>query len=152
MSKQTDFVHCMLIPLHQHYLLLPNSLIAEVLPITSVTPPQAHSKAWLSYIDWQDRALPIVDLEQLISSELDISGAANKLCILNSLNSETVTEYFAIPCSGSPQLITLNSAALKLTHDQSPSPYLHCQIQIGNKVALLPNLDAIELAIENRDQ
>lgn len=149
-AQQAQFIHCMLIPLQRHYLLLPNSSIAEVIPRTGVIQEQAGDSTWLSFIDWQQQRLPLVYLENLLTDGSEPQSAGNKLCIVNGINPDADIDYFAIPCSGSPQLITLNQAALHLTHDDNNSPYLHCQIKISNKVALIPNLDQIEASI--RDQ
>lgn len=147
MTEQApQFVHCMLIPLNRHYLLLPNSSISEVIPLTGVSEEQADV-SWLSFIDWQQQRLPVVHLEDLLSDGMDTESADTKMCIINGINPDADISAYAIPCTGSPQLITLNQAALHLTHDDNNSPFLHCQIKISNKVALIPNLDQLEDAI-----
>jgi chemosensory pili system protein ChpC len=146
-EQAAQFVHCMLIPLSQHYLLLPNSSISEVIPKTGVR-TETNTQSWLDVIEWQQQRIPVVHLEHLLNDEAAPLSSTNKLCIINGINSEAGISSYAIPCSGSPQLITLNQAALHLTHDDNNSPYLHCQIKISNKVALIPNLDALEHAIK----
>lgn len=142
---KAQFVHCMLIPLSQHYLLLPNSSISQVIPKAGIR-SDSDRQSWLDFMDWQQQRIPVVHLEQLLNDE-PTQDSSNKLCIINGINTEAEVASYAIPCSGSPQLITLNQAALRLTHDDNSSPYLHCQIKISNKVALIPNLDALEHAI-----
>jgi chemosensory pili system protein ChpC len=142
---KAQFVHCMLIPLSQHYLLLPNSSISQVIPKAGIR-SDSDRQSWLDFMDWQQQRIPVVHLEQLLNDE-PAQDSSNKLCIINGINTEAEIASYAIPCSGSPQLITLNQAALRLTHDDNSSPYLHCQIKISNKVALIPNLDALEHAI-----
>ncbi|WP_438970599.1 chemotaxis protein CheW [Methylophaga sp.] len=151
-QNSAQFVHCMLIPLQQHYLLLPNSTIAEVVPRTGIDIDTPSPENWLGYLNWREQSLPIIHLEDLLKAGTDAESSGKKLCIINSINTTTEIEFYAIPCTGSPQLITLNQAALQLTHDDNNSPYLHCQIKIGNKVALIPNLDQIEIAIESQKQ
>lgn len=149
MPNASPFIHCMLIPLQQHYLLLPNSTIAEVIPRTGVdydTPAPEHV---LGYINWREHKIPIIHLENTILSGTDEQLSGNKLCIINGINPDAKLEFYAIPCTGSPQLITLNQSALYLTHDDNNSPYLHCQIKIGNKVAFIPNLDHLETTIQS---
>jgi len=144
-TTPAQFIHCMLIPLQQNYLLLPNSTIAEVIPRTGLDQEQA------STVNWRDQSLPIVHLEQLLETNPNTELMGNKLCIVNSVNTENNIEFYAIPCNGSPQLITLNHAALQLTDDENNSPYLHCQIKIGNKVAFIPDLDQLEMRLETQN-
>ncbi|BDZ74077.1 hypothetical protein GCM10025856_17960 [Methylophaga marina] len=95
------------------------------------------------------KKLAVVDLETLLKQNIETLYPANKLCIIEGINADADIGYYAIPCTGSPQLITLNASALKMTHDQNNSDYLYCQIKVGNKVAFIPNLDTLEIAIKN---
>ncbi|HDZ16432.1 MAG TPA: chemotaxis protein CheW [Methylophaga aminisulfidivorans] len=147
-TQNTPYIHCMLIPLQQHYLLLPNSTITEVIPRASIAHTTNSSKTWLEHIDWQQITVPVVDLEKLLTESVDQIYRASKLCIIAGINNEANIEFYAFPCTGSPQLITLNATAFKLTHDTNDSAYLHCQIKIGNQIAFVPNLDELELLIQ----
>lgn len=153
MTTKLDYVHCMLIPLRQHYLLLPNTSIAEVIPLSrqvfsvQTTPPSFI----VGECHWRDSILPVIDLENLIDEPADAdSRAANKLCIVNGINDHTNVEYYALPCCGASQLITLNEAAFQTTANDTAQQWLYCQIKIGNKTALIPNLDDIESHLQNQ--
>lgn len=148
-TAQAQFIHCMLIPLQKHYLLLPNSTITEVIPKATINQSSTKTTPWLEWVDWQQKSLAVVDLETLLAQEVETVYPANKLCIIEGINAEADIGFYAIPCTGSPQLITLNASALKMTHDQNASEFLYCQIKIGNKVAFIPHLDNLEMAIKN---
>lgn len=153
MTAKLDYVHCMLIPLREHYLLLPNTTIAEVIPLPrEIAAEQNDPQDFvLGQCHWRDHILPVIDLENLIGEPAAAdSRAASKLCIINGINDHTGLEHYALPCCGAPQLITLNEAALQaIPHDKRQN-WLHCQIRIGNKTALLPNLDDIESHLQNQ--
>lgn len=148
-TAQAQFIHCMLIPLQKHYLLLPNSTITEVIPKATINQSSAKTTPWLEWVDWQQKSLAVVDLETLLAQDVETVYPANKLCIIEGINADADIVFYAIPCTGSPQLITLNASALKMTHDQNASEFLYCQIKIGNKVAFIPHLDNLEMAIKN---
>lgn len=44
-------------------------------------------------------------------------------------------------------MINLNESALKLAKNVIESDYIHYQIQVGNRVAYIPDLDAIETTL-----
>ncbi len=143
------FVPCMLIPLKQHYLLLPNKTIAEVIPIPTSLRPLVLAQEKLAYYEWQQKQIAILDLENLVEQSAIDNSDANKLCIIHSINPGNNIDAFAIPCQGAPQLIHLNETALKLVHPQHQSNYIHCQIDIASKIAYIPNLDELEAKIVN---
>lgn len=153
MTAKLDYVHCMLIPLRQHYLLLPNTTIAEVIPLPRqiFSAPAAEQRFVVGQCHWQDSILPVIDLENLIDEPADAdSRAANKLCIINGINDNAAIDHYALPCCGAPQLITLNEAALQTSDQDNAQNWLYCQIKIGNKTALIPNLDDIESYLQNQ--
>lgn len=143
-ENSTDFIPCMLIPLQDHYLLLPNSTIAEVIPKPPINKEAAKPNYWLGKCNWHNHELPVINLESLIEEkESDISDAT-KLCILHGINTTANIPVYALPCYGVPQLIYLNESALNLADDADNSEFLHFQMRIGNKTAYLPNLDTVE--------
>ncbi|HHA18185.1 MAG: chemotaxis protein CheW [Gammaproteobacteria bacterium] len=146
----TDFIPCVLIPLHQHYLLLPNTTIAEVIPMPRLSNVENMPDYWVGQHDWNSRQLPVIDLEALVENNSSDTDDANKLCILHGINTDANIKVYALPCYGVPQLIHLNEAALKLAPDTRESEFLHYQIQIGTKIAYIPNLDAIEASISQQ--
>ncbi|MFW5450991.1 MAG: chemotaxis protein CheW [Methylophagaceae bacterium] len=149
-DSTSNFIPCMLIPLQQHYLLLPNTTIAEVIPMPHVEIDDSKSHYWVGQYNWNSQQLAVIDLESLVEGNPSNSSEANKLCILYGINSEANLNAYALPCYGAPQLIHLNESALKLASNTQDSEFLHCQIQIGNKVAYLPNLDTIEMIIDQQ--
>ena len=145
MQKEKDFIHCMLIPLRQHYLLLPNPTIAEVIPLPRLTDSDINS----TWCIWRDLPLEVIDLETLIGSGQQNNRQINKLCVINGINSDAKIKHYAVACCGAPQLITINETAVQPTHDIVDSDWLHCQIKIGSNVAFIPKLDNIETHLQN---
>jgi len=142
----TDFVPCMLIPLEQHYLLLPNTTIAEVIPMPNITTLDDKPSYWVGQYQWQTHAIAVIDLESLVEGKAQNSDQANKLCVLHSINRNKLQAY-ALPCHGAPQLIHINESALRLVEDDTETHYLHCRTHIANKIAYIPNLDELEQII-----
>ncbi|MBE9533016.1 MAG: chemotaxis protein CheW [Proteobacteria bacterium] len=149
-DNATDFIPCRLIPLQNHYLLLPNTTIAEVIPMPKLDSAVNKPSYWLGQYDWESTDLPVIDLESLIeNTPLDTSTAA-KLCIVHGINASSDVKTYALPCYGMPQLILLNESALNIVENTDSSEYIHCKIQIGNKITYIPNLDMVETIISQQ--
>lgn len=142
-----DFIPCVLIPLKQHYLMLPNSTIAEIIPMPRLDTTNTAAPFEVGRYDWQDQTLTVIDLDSLIEHIPSACEEANKLCILRGINLEAAVNTYALPCYGAPQLIHLTESALNVIDDAAPSEFIHCQIRVGNKIAYIPNLDSIESVI-----
>jgi len=150
-DNATDFVPCMIIPLQHHYLLLPNSTLAEVIPSPRhIKTEKSKPSYWIGQCDWNSQNIPIIDLEGLVEGKPSNIADANKLCVLRGINTSANISIYGLPCYGVPQLIHLTESALKLAENVIESDYIHYQIQVGNKIAYIPNLDAIETMLSQQ--
>jgi len=150
-ENSTDFIPCMLLPLQHHYLLLPNSTIAEVTPMPRrITTDTNKPNYWVGECEWRSLALPIIDLESLVEGTSPHNVDAHKLCVLHGINDVADISVYGLRCYGAPQLIHLNESALKQAQNTIDSEFLHYQLQIGNKVAYIPNLDTIETILSQQ--
>ena len=149
-DTSTDSLPCILLPLQNHYLLLPNAAVISVSAITPLSSSPNKPEFWLGEYAWQSQKIPVLDLESLIEESAPDTEDVKKLCIVRSLNNDNDLEAYGFTGHGSSQLIQINQAALQLSDTQKDSNFLHCQIQIGNKIAYLPNLDNIEIMIQRQ--
>lgn len=153
MQTPSAYVHCMLIPMDQDYLLLPNTTIAEVIPMPNLIAGQTESPDILGFYHWRDNVLPVIALSKLINGNTVSSEhprQAHKLCIINGVHAAANLSLYAAPCNGVPQLITLNESALRPVDDMQANPWVYSQLKMGNKVAYIPNLDALEKHLQNQ--
>ncbi|NQY27311.1 MAG: chemotaxis protein CheW [Piscirickettsiaceae bacterium] len=149
-DNASNFIPCRLIPLQNHYLLLPNTTIAEVIPMPKLETAANKPDYWLGQYDWQSSLLPVIELESLIENTRLSTATATKLCIVHGINSSANITTYALPCYGMPQLILLKESALNIVENTQDSEFIHCQIQIGNKIAYIPNLDRVETIISQQ--
>lgn len=149
MRNQSDFIHCMLIPLRQYYLLLPNPTIAEVIPLPRMTDSDIDTVEYIGQFFWRDQPLQVIDLETLTGCTQPGERQITKLCVINGINSEAKIKQYAVACCGAPQLITINESALQPIDEVMDSDWLHCQVKIGSNIALIPKLDRIEMHLQS---
>ena len=96
-------IHCMLIPLRENLLLLPNTTVAEIVSLPAIKPTEHNPPFWAGTSIWRARQIPVVDFESLFNNEDADTGNASKLCVLNSINTATNLIFYGLPCHGSPQ-------------------------------------------------
>jgi chemosensory pili system protein ChpC len=148
-DHSSELISCVLIPLQEYYLLLPNAAIAEVIPMPKLLPSTSSSSHNLGSYTWQENVIPVINLEGLFSNADITPSNRSKLGIFRTINATSTLPAYALPCLGSPQLIQINESALNVVNQTELSEFIHCQIQIGSKVASIPNLDAIEALIHS---
>jgi len=150
-DSSLDSLPCILLPLQDHYLLLPNAAVLSISSMHELSLPINKPEFWLGECKWESQSIPVIDLESLIEETKPDMEDIKKLCIVRSINADNNISAYAFIAHGSSQLIQINQSALQLTEQQKDSNFLVCQIKIGNKVAYLPNLDNIEMMIHRQE-
>ena len=132
---------CLLLPLADRYLLLPNVAIAELIDYQRGE-PSSDSPPWhLRQITWRDHPLPLISFEAASGSPLLI-GERARIVILNTLSANPALKYIAMVVQGIPRSYKLDS---QLSFVDVPlCPLERAAVQVGEHVAKIPDLWGLE--------
>ncbi|MCW8919010.1 MAG: chemotaxis protein CheW [Gammaproteobacteria bacterium] len=143
-------VRCLTLSLSGMNLLLPNTLVAEVTQISSVT-AAAHAPDWLAgFVSWRGRSVPLVRFEQLLGVAAPRRHEERRMVILNTLNGNPRLPFMAVEIQGMPHLSLLKHGMLKYDEGNTDrAPVVLAALQLDGESVLVPNLDAMERLLEN---
>jgi chemosensory pili system protein ChpC len=149
-TRAADTVHCLLIPLHQEQLLLPNAAVAEV-TVYLKPEPQADAPDWyLGKINWRERKVPLVSFEIASGGTPPPGSHGVRITVLNTLNANPRVPYIALLTQGIPglkqvkeqHLIPADEFALKQRHSVAGS------VKLDDATLLIPDIDDLEKRLE----
>ncbi|HFQ13985.1 MAG TPA: chemotaxis protein CheW [Gammaproteobacteria bacterium] len=141
--RSKDTLHCLLLPLQDSRMLLPNTAVAEVIGY-SLPQPQDGAPDWfLGYIDWRDIRVPLLSFEIFTGEGGQVAGA-KRIAVLNTLNGNPRLPYLAIPLQGIPQLRLVTEAALADARTDADTEGIAARIELGDERVLVPDLDWLE--------
>ena len=138
-------IRCVLVPVGNLRLLLPNATIAEV--ITLSTPePVAGAPDWLlGRIAWRGWRVPLVSFTTLSGAEEGDAGLSVRVAVLKALGDDPKLPFIAVVTQGFPRLTTLNAELILPTHDGKPlPPGVRAHVLVRDDVAMIPDLEWIE--------
>ncbi|WP_158885891.1 chemotaxis protein CheW [Rhodanobacter sp. L36] len=138
-------IRCVLVPVGNLRLLLPNATIAEV--VTQSTPePVANAPDWLlGRISWRGWRVPLVSFTQLAGTEAGDTDLSVRVAVLKALGGNPAMPFIAVLTQGFPRLATLNAELIIPTHDGTPLPAgVRAQVLVRDDVAMIPDLEWIE--------
>lgn len=145
---QEEEVQCVVIPLAQHSLLLPNVCVAEILPWRRIK-PLPDAPPWLvGVLGWRGEMLPVVDFDALCSGSASADGQARCLIVMNR-SSARGAGFYALLASGLPRLLSVAAEDLEGGGEGAgTATYEALRVQLGTEVATIPDLNQIELAVQ----
>jgi chemosensory pili system protein ChpC len=138
-------IRCLLVPVGNLRLLLPNATIAEV--ITQSTPePVANAPEWLlGRIAWRGWRVPLVSFTTLSGAEEGDADLSVRVAVLKALGGDSRLPFIAVITQGFPRLTTLNAELILPTHDGKPlPPGVRANVLVRDDVAMIPDLEWIE--------
>lgn len=138
-------IRCVLVPVGNLRLLLPNATVAEV--ITQSTPePVVNAPQWLlGRIAWRGWRVPLVSFTVLAGAEAGDAALSVRVAVLKALGGDPGLPFIAVLTQGFPRLTTLNAELIIPTHDGSAlPPGVRAQVLVRDDVAVIPDLEWIE--------
>lgn len=145
-------LRCLIIAVQSGQIILPNSLVTEVLPFA---PPLQIEKAphWVvGAMLWRNLTTPLVSLGRLIfrvAAEADINS---RIIIVNALGNDAKLPYFGILGTSAPRPINLNRKDIISDPDIAESelhrPGIFSWARYQDQAVIIPDIEAIEAVLQ----
>jgi len=147
----TKTLHCVLIPMNNRQLLLPNVSIAEVVDHdTNLSGDEGPD--WLAgYLDWRGQTLPVISYEGANEQEAIIPVAGRgRIVVLNTIGpNHDKLPFLAIVTRGIPSQTRLEPEQVHGGEDADQGPADLMQVELEGEPVWIPNLEYLEsLGIE----
>ncbi|WP_282248361.1 chemotaxis protein CheW [Stenotrophomonas sp. PS02300] len=144
-----DEIRGVLIQAGSERVLLPNATVAEMMSKVPVTPVD-NAPAWLvGEIRWQGWDVPLMSFARLSGLGEEAVVSNNKVVVLKALGGNASRPYFALLTQTFPQLIAVPRDGLLADASEETLPQgVHMRVLLGEQSALLPDLDALEAALD----
>ncbi len=137
-------IHCMMIPTPGATLLLPTSVMAEVVDYRE---PQAvdASPPWLfGQIEWEGRQVPVFDFGSLIDGvDPERPSPRNRIMVLKTLTDSARMPYIGLLMNGLPRPVTLRDDALQETGDERKALGVFSRVRVEDDDAIIPDMDRL---------
>jgi len=121
-----------------------------------VSSPQdsaSRSSDWVrGLIDWNNVQVPWSSVEVLCGVESTKPRGRARIAIFNGLSEVLNGRVFGMLTEGFPQLVRVNREVMEL-HDEKDWPDdgpIICQIRMINEYPLIPDLEAIEMIVQEQ--
>ncbi len=145
---------CMLLPLNGYDVLVPKSVVKEVVYQPVIESFEQEDDWLLGEIDWQDYVLPLVSIEQMSNQPRASKLNRTRAVICHTTDQADLFPYFGIEVQSMPRPLILDSRALQ-QHDgmlNKHSEVIAFYVKIGSKILAIPNFEKLELMISSRSE
>jgi len=138
-----DALKCLMMPLESLNLLLPNVMVAEVIPGRKVEPLKSAPHWLLGRFEWCGLDIPLICFEGLCSTGC-IKEGRGRIVVLYALSGHCVYGYYGLYMLDIPNFFSLQESDLVAVDIDSNCPYIAKQVEVNDSVMHIPNMSALE--------
>lgn len=142
-------VRCLRLPLHNMTLLLPNTVVAEVIDYREIEQTSSMPEWLLGMISWRGRAVPLISFEKLLGEELAFHSEETRFVICNTLNSNANIPFIALQIEGLPHLSVVSSDMLEMEDETRSERSIQASLRLNEENVIVPNIDVLEKMLEH---
>ncbi len=145
-TAHEEELNCIMIPVGQRLLLLPNVCVAEVVGSSRIEVAET-GPAWLiGFTGWRGETLPVVDFGRMASGPESEPIKPRCLVVMNRARRGDSAAFYAFAAESVPRMLQLTGQDLiSAGSDLGELDVMH--VEVGTETATIPDLDCVEREI-----
>ena len=137
-------LNCMAIPTGRETLLLPTTVIEEVIDFQQPAPMDSVPPWLLGHIQWENRQVPVFSFTALINgTEVGAATPRTRIMILKSLSDSGRVPYLGLLLGDLPRPVTVKADELAETGDDKKSLGVFKRVALQDQEAIIPDMDRL---------
>lgn len=145
-ANEPNELSCVVIPLENAQLLLPNVCVAEILPWRRVKALSEMPPWCLGLLGWRGEMIPVVRFETLNGKPAPARKGGRCMVVMNRARNANGLPFYALAAEGLPRLVQLTAEDLS-NEATRLGPAESVVVKLGTETAVIPNLTVIETAV-----
>lgn len=145
----TTTVRSLFIPVENVTLLLPGTVVAEVVPYEEAEAAAGEAPEWfLGTVPWREQRIPLVSIDGFMTGESVPAGQRARIAVLKALSNQDSMPYFGIVTRQIPRLVAVYDEGIEPIEDAAAGlPGVAAEVLVNGEPAVVPDLDQIERAL-----
>jgi len=127
-------------------MLVPGSVVSEVVPYVSHTPLKVKQPWLLGRLIWRGLTLPLVSFE-VAASLTEKPSIGRRIAVFNTINGNPKLPFYALFIQAVPRLLQLDQQRMKELKPPNKSPILRNLVDFDGQKTYVPELDKFEALI-----
>ncbi|MDP4547758.1 MAG: chemotaxis protein CheW [Marinobacter sp.] len=145
MNENSQSLSCVMVPVSDRQLLLPNVSIAEVVDLNNTKTDRGTPDWLIGFIDWRGLNLPVISYDAANGKELMVPGDnRGRIIVINTIGPHhNQLPFMALVTQGIPSQTRLTESEIKKV-DTQPGPADLMQVEVEGEAVWIPNLEYLE--------
>ena len=135
----------MLVPVTGETLLVPGTVVAEMIPYRDPVPVEGKPEWFLGEVTWRDETVPVVSFELVRNGERQPRTSETRIAVINGVSDDGKLPFYAMLVEGIPRSIKLDSDDIVQLKDKKHiADVITMWVKASGVEAVIPDLDKLE--------
>ena len=145
---ETNSIRCIQLPLVDWQLLLPNSVVAEII---SYTRPEQSGESWLDgMLGWRGVNVPVVSVEAMCQRNMVEPGPRSRIAIIYNISGDKKLPYVGIILQDIPRAYLAEEDRMQGVSGSSDCEFIIGPADMMVEQLMIPDIDAIMAAVKQK--
>lgn len=145
MAETVDDLYCLMVPVADARLLLPNTAVAEVVGYSSVRSTDSEPDWLVGDVAWEDRRVPLFSYEAACGDVPPEPSPRSRVALFYNIGERLDHDYLALVTQGHPHLVRVERGIVELLNSAAgEDTAVLCHIKVGGSPAVIPDLTYFE--------
>ena len=142
---QDEVVRSLLVPLQGRSLLVPSTVVAEVVSYSEPEEAEGDAPWLLGMIRWREQTIPALSFEAADGGSAGSPGTRARFAVFKALNNRPGLPYFAMLAQQIPRLLSVYPDTIEvLEGERDYGKAVRESVLVNGEPALIPDLDYLE--------
>jgi chemosensory pili system protein ChpC len=147
-TEKTGQIDCLLMPLRERQLLLPNVTVAEIIPFSHLLTTNSAVDWILGRISWRGISIPVICYEILNNTPSPSPNPAARFAVINGVGKHSQMPFYAMLVQGIPKLKKVNENEIQQIDAMGKGTLDVMSVALdGEESAFIPDMAKIEQSL-----
>lgn len=143
-SEAPTQIDCLLVPLKEKTLLVPNVAIAEIVPFSHLLTTTSSAEWMIGRVDWRGVSIPVICYEMLCHQKVPAPNPNARFAIINGVGGNELLSFYGLLIQGIPRLTRVKDKALQVVEAMNAGAYDQVAVTVDGENAIIPDLELVE--------
>lgn len=148
-DDNVDQIDCLLVPLNDRNLIIPNVTVAEVVPFSHLLTTNSNRDWIIGRLDWRGALVPAICYELMSGHVAPPPNPDARFIIVNGLDGSAQMPFYAILVQGIPKLMHIKDEGLQKIDAVGMGEFDQLAVSVDGITAMIPNLERIEGVVQS---
>ena len=145
----SDEIKCVIQKINGDELLMPNSSVAEIVPIKNII-NVANKPGWmLGYLDWRGHSVPLISFEAMGNVRMpSLASGTVKAAILFSIGEDNNFPYLSILMQDAPAVVNVKEEDIISNKEEITHPAIEDKVMMADGTYSIVNIEKLESIVK----